>query len=169
MAQKGEKTSAETRTKISASLMGHPISEETRAKISVALTGQLPSVETRAKIGTKSLGRSVSIGVRVKISAAHTRHGHTRRDLKSCTYIAWQNMLQRCRDLSNLYYGGRGITVCTRWDPQLGGGFENFLTDMGVRPEGLTLDRIDPNRNYEPDNCRWATWREQRINQRRSQ
>lgn len=60
------------------------------------------------------------------------------------------------------YYGGRGITVCDRWRES----YENFLADMGEVPEGLTLDRKDPEGNYEPGNCRWATRQEQRINQR---
>jgi len=62
-------------------------------------------------------------------------------------------------------YGGVGITVCDRWNPDKGGSFENFLADMGERPEGTTLDRF-PNKtgNYEPSNCRWATFAEQQQN-----
>lgn len=75
-------------------------------------------------------------------------------------------MQQRCDNPNNLKYadyGGRGIGVCDRWRD-----FENFLADMGERPPGTSLDRIDNDRGYAPGNCRWATRRDQMANQRRS-
>jgi hypothetical protein len=77
----------------------------------------------------------------------------------------WSMMLQRCGNPKhNRFhrYGGRGITVCDRWRS-----FQNFFEDMGARPPGMTLDRRDNDRGYEPGNCRWATRKEQSKNQRK--
>jgi hypothetical protein len=82
------------------------------------------------------------------------------------TYSTWCAMKTRCTNANfpgYELYGARGITVCARWL-----NFENFLADMGERPPRLTIDRIDPNGNYEPGNCRWATPSQQRRNQRRT-
>lgn len=80
------------------------------------------------------------------------------------TKHSWKSMKSRCDDPAReeyKNYGGRGITYDPRW-----WWFENFLTDMGLRPQGLTLDRVDNNGNYSKDNCRWATWSEQMLNTR---
>jgi hypothetical protein len=73
-------------------------------------------------------------------------------------------MKQRCYNENNVSfarYGGVGIAVCARWEQ-----FENFLADMGERPAGKTLDRINGSGDYEPSNCRWATPKEQAANRR---
>lgn len=78
-------------------------------------------------------------------------------------------MHARCYDPANAsweWYGARGIGVCGRWTGA--DGFTAFLADMGERPDGLTLDRINPDKGYEPANCRWATWHEQALNRRPS-
>lgn len=94
--------------------------------------------------------------------AASTVHGHTSHTGKSSTYRSWRSMVQRCiypKDIGYHRYGGRGITVCEQWRK-----FENFLADMGERPKGKTLDRINNDGDYEPGNCRWATPKEQNAN-----
>lgn len=79
-------------------------------------------------------------------------------------YCIWSNMIQRCMNPKRLdwvRYGGSGITVCERWRT-----FLNFYADMGKRPAGLTLDRIDGTKGYSPENCRWATLTLQTMNQK---
>lgn len=90
-------------------------------------------------------------------------HGHARKHGKTTmTYHSWQNMWQRCKNPKATHYhryGGRGITVCDRWDT-----FQNFLEDMGERPPGTTLGRINNDLGYFAENCAWQTIKEQQHN-----
>jgi hypothetical protein len=91
-------------------------------------------------------------------------HGHASGKGVSLTYNSWRGMLERCENpKSSSYedYGQRGITVCDSWHD-----FKVFLSDMGPRPRGKTLDRNNPNGNYEPSNCQWATPIQQANNKR---
>lgn len=100
----------------------------------------------------------------VETMTARRTHGHSGRNI-TATYRAWADMLTRCRCVTNSRYedyGGRGIRVCERWLT-----FGSFLTDMGSRPAGLSLDRVDNDGNYELANCRWATRSQQQNNKRR--
>jgi len=93
------------------------------------------------------------------------RHGHSKQGNMTQIYIAWMAMKQRCVNLNNpeyKNYGARNITICFRWKV-----FENFLADMGEPPtENHSLDRINNDGNYCPENCRWATKTEQARNMR---
>lgn len=91
-----------------------------------------------------------------------TVHGHLSGGKHSPTYTVWRGMLRRCSDQTHpsyANYGGKGVAVCERWKL-----FEAFLEDMGERPDGKTLDRVDGSKGYSKSNCRWFTMKEQANN-----
>lgn len=109
---------------------------------------------TRKTVRGSMLGRTTSCGCK---GIKHRMHKHP-------SYKSWDAMIQRCTNPKNPRfkdYGGRGITVCLEWRD-----FREFYRSMGARPKGTSIDRIDPNKGYEPGNCRWATAKEQMRNRR---
>lgn len=100
------------------------------------------------------------------MAAKNTRHGHAKRGKMRSEYVIWQGMKKRCGNpefIEYHLYGGRGIQVCQRWLDC----YDNFIADMGPRPSRKhSLDRIDSDGDYTPENCRWATHKEQVRNSR---
>ena len=125
---------------------------------------KLPVAACVEKLPNRSVdqirGKANSLGLK-----SVRMHGQTKNRRSSKIYSTWSNMISRCGNPSKPdypYYGGRGIKVCDRWLD-----FKNFYADMGERPANLTLDRIDPNGNYEMSNCRWVSRQIQSENQSR--
>lgn len=114
-------------------------------------------------------GRTSSCGCLISVTAKSNkgcppRHGHSSGGKTTKTYQSWFAMIQRCENPKNKRFadwGGRGISVCDSWHK-----FDNFLSDMGERPEGMTIDRINVDGNYEKANCRWADRFQQAANKR---
>lgn len=126
-------------------------------------------VEKELRVASLISGKTVSCGCKKSetLGKIATKHGFNKGGMRPREYIAWANMIRRCYNKKGdkwKYYGGRGIRVCPEWK----GSFEAFFRDMGKCPKGLTLERLDNDKNYGPDNCVWATWKVQQNHKRNS-
>jgi len=118
------------------------------------------------KSNTTSCGCSSS---RNAIGSKSVTHGHSVGRKVTREYKSYSKMLERClspacEDYPD--YGGRGITVCDRWNPIMGGSFQNFFDDMGKRPPNTSIGRIENDAGYAPENCEWQTPKQQANNKR---
>ena len=137
-----------------------------KKRIALWLVRCVCGTEKALRKSTLTSGGSRSCGCQMRAlqAAAHMTHGLKQKDGKTTPeYHSWQAMKTRCKNPKSRCfkdYGGRGIKVCDRWDRS----FVDFLSDMGPRPPGTSLDRIDLSLGYEPGNCRWATSKQQASN-----
>lgn len=129
--------------------------------------GEEISVDLHLVTGIRGNTRSCGCLRKERALKANTTHGRSKRDHENYrTYSSWQHMKDRCLNPRNKYYknyGGRGITIDPSWLK-----FENFLRDMGDSTKGQSIDRVDNEKGYSKENCKWSTFTEQMNNTRRN-